>query len=99
MDKKTLEDVQKASVEANLVNVDPSRHFEMAAKNQDGSLIKIICTHAVAIDTELHIRNGSALILRNLRWLVTQQVVDELLLRRPLLEALAFECQIRRSCR
>lgn len=37
--------------------------------------------------------HGSALIIRNLRWLVKSQVADEPLLSRSLLEALGFDCQ------
>lgn len=92
MDTGTLDKMQKAGVDATVVKLDPPRNFEMAAKNLDGSLTTITCTHAATIDTELHIRHGSALVLRNLRWLITPQVVDEPLLSRPLLEALGFDC-------
>lgn len=59
MGKRTLEKVQKSGVEATFVKLEPPRHFEMAAKNPDGSLTTITCTHAATIDTELHIRHGS----------------------------------------
>lgn len=48
--------------------------------------------HRLAIDIDLHIRHDSGLVLRNLRWLVTPQAVEEPLLSRPLLEALGFDC-------
>ncbi|CAN8075453.1 unnamed protein product, partial [Agarophyton chilense] len=93
MDTSTLERARKAGVDASVVKLVPPRKFEMAAKNPGGSPTIIECTHAATIDTELHIRHGSALVLRNLRWLVTPQIVDEPLLSRPLLGALGFDCQ------
>ncbi|CAN8076723.1 unnamed protein product [Agarophyton chilense] len=69
MDTSTLERARKAGVDASVVKLVPPRKFEMAAKNPDGSPTIIECTHAATIDTELHIRHGSALVLRNLRWL------------------------------
>lgn len=98
MDSKTLNTVQKAGVSAIVLKLNPPRKFEMAAKNPDGTPTIITCTHSATIDTELHIRHGSALVLRNLRWLITPQAVDEPLLSRPLLEALGFDChQVMRS--
>ena len=64
----------------------------MAATNKDGTAATIMCDKAVTIDTQLHIRHGSALVLRGLRWLVTSQCVGEPLLGRPLLEALGLDC-------
>ncbi|CAN8061403.1 unnamed protein product [Agarophyton chilense] len=92
-DTSILERARKAGVDASVVKLVPPRKFEMAAKNPDGSHTIIECTHAATIDTELHIRHGSTLVLRNLRWLVTPQIVDEPLLSRRLLEALGFDCQ------
>lgn len=42
------------------------------------------------MNTELHIRHGTALTLRNVRWLVTDQTVGEPLLGRPVLEELGL---------
>lgn len=73
MDSNTLDKVQKAVVDVTVVNLDPPRHFEIAAKNHDGSPTTITCIHSGTIDTELHIRRGSALVLQNLRWLITHK--------------------------
>lgn len=64
----------------------------MAARNQDGSERTISCDQAVTIDTQLHIRNGSSLILRGLRWIITSQAVGEPPIGRPVLEALGLDC-------
>lgn len=45
----------------------------------------------VSFNKELHIRHGSALVLRNLNGLVTDQLVTDPLIRRPFLEVLGLE--------
>ena len=62
----------------------------MAACTPDGKRAKLVCTRALIVDAELHIRHGTALVLRGVRWLVTDQAVGEPLLGRPLLEALGL---------
>ncbi len=62
----------------------------MAACNPDGKRSKSVCTRALVLDAELHIRHGTALTLRGVRWLVTYQTIGEPLLGQPLLEALGL---------
>ncbi len=62
----------------------------MAACNPDGKRVKLVCTRALVSDAELHIRHGTAVTLRGVRWLVTDQTVLEPLFGRPLLEALGL---------
>lgn len=62
----------------------------MAASLPNGDAAPPICTKVLTIDTELHIRHGSALTLRRVRWLVTDQTVGELLLGRPVLKKLGL---------
>ncbi len=47
-------------------------------------------THTATLDVELHARQGTTLILRNLKWLVTEQRVLESLLGRPMLDVLGL---------
>lgn len=53
----------------------------------------ITYTSAVVMNTDLHIRNGSAHVLSQLPWPVASQVVNEPSLGRPLLKALEFDCR------
>lgn len=62
----------------------------MATTKADDEIPTQVCSRAVTIDTDLLIRHGSALTERNMRWIVTNQIVDEPLLGRPLLEALGL---------
>jgi len=92
MDSVMLRKLENANVDFKIEKLDPPRSFNMAANNPDGSETAISCDQAVTLDTQLHIRHGSALILRGLRWLVTSQAVGEPLLGRPVLEALGLDC-------
>jgi len=60
----------------------------MAACNIDGKPAEIVCSRIAKIDTELHIRHGTVLVLCLLSWLVTDQTLGEPLLGRPIPEAL-----------
>lgn len=77
-------------MEFNVEDLPRPRHFDLAACNTDGKPAKLVCNHALTVDVELHIRYGTALTLRGLRWLVTDQPAGEPLLGRPVLEALGF---------
>lgn len=48
------------------------------------------CDRTAVIDVALHIRLGTALILGDVQWLITDQQVGEPLLGSPLLEALGL---------
>jgi len=85
-----LTDFKKAGVDFTVEDLPVKSVFDMAASLPNGKPASLICDKAVVIDTELHIRHGSALILRGVRWLVTNQSVGEPLLGRPLLEALGL---------
>lgn len=91
-DTSMLAKIKKSGVDVQIEKLKPIRTFGMAASNPDGSKTTISCDQAVTIDTQLHIRNRSALVLRGLRWLVTPQALGEPLLGRPVLEALGLEC-------
>lgn len=62
----------------------------MAAFNKDVKLAKLVYNGTITVYVKLHIRNGTALILRGLCMLVTDQPVGETLLGRPLLQALGL---------
>lgn len=44
------------------------------------------CTKVITMDTKLHILHGSALTLRGVRWLVTEQSVSEPQIGRPVIK-------------
>lgn len=90
MDTQTLRELEATGVEINAQRLDRPRVFEMAAALPNGERACLTCDNAVSIDTELKIRHGAALVLRNLNWLVTEQPVAEPLIGRPLLEALGL---------
>lgn len=58
---------------------------------RNGNPAELVITREITVDVELHIRHGTSLILRNVRWLVTDQLVGESLLGRPILEALGMD--------
>lgn len=66
------------------------RTFDVAANLPDGNPASLTCSKIVTVDTKLHIRHGTALTLRGVRWLVTDQAVGDPLLGRPVLEALGL---------
>ena len=90
LDKHMLLQFKKAGVEYALEDLARPRTFDMAADLPNGKRASITCDQVVTVDTELHIRHGSALVLRGVRWLVTDQAVGDPLLGRPLLEALGL---------
>lgn len=60
----------------------------MAAYNPDGQKATLIFKLAMTVDSGLHIRHVTSLVLHGLRWLVTYQTVGDPLPGRPLLDAL-----------
>lgn len=90
LDDNTLSLIISAGADVQIDNLEKPRIFGMAAMTKDGQDAQIVCDRAVSVNTELHIRHGSSLMLRNLRWLLTPQKLAEPLLGRPLLEALGL---------
>lgn len=93
MDNRMLKELKQARVELKVERLPQPRIFDMAACTADGKKASITFKKAVIVDTELHIRHGSALVLRGTRWLVTDQTVGEPLLGRPILEALRLNAR------
>lgn len=60
--------------------------FSLAASNKH-----VYCDKEVTFDTELHVRHGNSLMIRNLKWLVSVENVNETLLGRLIQEALGLE--------
>ncbi len=50
------------------------RKFALAASDQ-----YVSCDREIVLDTEIYIRHGKALLIRNLKWLVATERVDEAL--------------------
>lgn len=64
-----------------------------ASKSKEGKALSVTYDREVSINTELLIRHGKSLMVRNLKWLVAipEQEVPECLLGRPILEALGMD--------
>lgn len=80
MDNHTLEELEKSGVRLQIEWIFRPRIFVECA------YIKF--KHEVVIDTEMKIRRGPALILHGVRWIVTDQSIEETLLGRPVLEVI-----------
>ncbi len=91
MDVALLRRIKDSGAAVSVNDLRPPHRYAMAAKSlETGQDAYIKCTHTATIDVELHVRHGTTLILRNLKWLVTEQRVREPLLGRPTLEALGL---------
>lgn len=77
LDTHMLSEFKRSGVDHVTENLPRPRHFDMAASLPDGRPASLICHKIVTVDTELHIRHGSALVLRGVRWLITDQAVGE----------------------
>ena len=67
---------------------DKLRKFSLAASD-----LFVSCDREIEVNTELHIRHGKSLMIRNLRWFVAVDNVEEPLLGRPIQEALGFNAK------
>lgn len=66
------------------------RVFNMGACSTSGAKVQVTCDRAAVVDTEVHIRPGTSLKLRKLRWLVRKQYLRGPLLAHPIMEALGL---------
>lgn len=90
MDPRNLRAIQATGADIEVENLGRPRVFEMGAATTDGNRAILTCARTLSVHTELQIRHGSALVLRNLKWLVTNQPVADPLLGRPVLEVLGL---------
>ncbi|MEM1369510.1 MAG: hypothetical protein AAGG02_16175 [Cyanobacteria bacterium P01_H01_bin.15] len=90
IDFSTIAQINSAGVVCDPKPLLRPRDFRMAALLEDGTQAVIKCTHTLTMNIELNIRHGTALMLRGVKWLVTNQEVGEPLIGRPLLEKLGF---------
>lgn len=88
MDMQVLRAKQATGANIAAEKLNSPHMFEMAAVTEDGKLACLTCTIMVSADTELKTRNGSALVLCKLKWIVPKQLVIYALLGDPLLETL-----------
>lgn len=71
-------------------NLIPKKIFNLAAEAPDGTSLRLTCEKVVTMDVDVHIRHGTALKIRNVRWLISEQRVPEPLLGRSILEFLGL---------
>lgn len=88
MDEATLRWITSTGTHVDVRKLPHPPVFDMTAVNPNGAKATMVCKEEVSIDIELHIRHGTALNMRNLKWLITAQHLSEPLLGRPILEAL-----------
>lgn len=62
----------------------------MVACTEYGESARLIFRSAVTLHPEVHIRHGTAIVIRNVHWLITDQKIAENVLGRPILEALGL---------
>lgn len=68
--------------------------FNLAVQSlKSGEEAKIVCDKVATMTVELHIRHGTTLVLRNLKWFVTKQPCNEPLLSRQVLETLGLNTE------
>lgn len=90
IDASLLSRIENTGAKVITENLKPPRQFNLAAAAPDGSQPKLVCSKAITVDVEVHIRHGTGLVLRGSRWLVSEQRVPEPLLGRPVLEFLGL---------
>lgn len=90
LDTYMLIAMKRFGVQSKVEDLARPREFQMAASSPNGKPCIITCKKVATVDVELHIRHGSALILRGVRWLVTDRTLGEPLLGRPVLEFLGL---------
>lgn len=88
MDNRTFRAIDGTGADIEVQKLNRPRMFEMAPATPDGRRTTLTCTKTACINMEIKIRHGSALVLRNLRWLISEQPLSDPLLGRPLLKAL-----------
>lgn len=87
-DGRTLHAIEGTGADVEVERLNSPLVFEIVAATSDGRRTTLMCTKTTCINTKLKTRHGSALVLRNLRWLITEQPLSDSLLGCPLLEAL-----------
>lgn len=93
MGEELLRRWQRAGADIQVADLPRPIRFEMAASTTPkGETAEIVCNRTAIIHLELHVRHGTTLVLRNLRWVITKQNVGEPLLGRPTLGTLGFNC-------
>lgn len=90
IDRSMLESFQKTGEEHSVEVLNQPCNFEMAVNLPNGRTASLTRGKVVIVETEIHIRYGTALTLLWVRWLVTDQNVGEPLLGIPVLEALGL---------
>lgn len=71
MDRELLARLERTDAVFKVETLSNPRLFTMSPELPDGTMAQISCNKIALINTELHIRHGTALMLQNLRWTVT----------------------------
>lgn len=80
MSTKILEALVEAGVKEKRMEMIPQKVFS-AVRGK-----RIVCKYEAKADIHLRVRHGTAWILQNVRWMISEQTKDGLIIRRPLLE-------------
>lgn len=74
--------ISKAGIYPKVESLTPPRRLCLLADAPDGSQAGLVCQKAAKMDVYIHERHGTALKLRNTRWLLSEQRIIELFLGR-----------------
>lgn len=66
MDEDTLQKMEAAEVSMKVASLPNVRSFDMAVASVDDMRPRINCDRVATIDTEIHIKHGSALVVRRM---------------------------------
>lgn len=88
MDIAMVKRMSAAGVDLDIQALPRQRVFEMMTLSRNGEVSKIVCKIMVFVDMELHIRHGLSLMLRSLKWLVTEKRVTDAVLGCPVFKTL-----------
>lgn len=65
----------------------------MAASGTAVSPSLLNCNRELLVNNNLHVRRGTAVILRELRWFLSEQRIKEPILGHPILEDMGMDCR------
>ena len=91
IDDHRVSDIRNSGAVIRIRPLEKEIVLNMAADAPGGTPTQIKYHSELTADTDIHVRHGSSLRIRNLRWLVTKKRLAEPLLGCPLLEALSLD--------
>lgn len=95
IDIASIEKMQASGAELQFGNLAKPANYSLAVDmGEEGESLKMVCKACAYCDVELHVWYCRTLIVRNVLWMVTEQLLSKPLLDRPTLEALGFNTKV-----